>query len=252
MSTSFTLIALSILACLPGAAPGAEAFQDGPPPELVKQVAAREAASEQARGNYMYRQEVRVEEYGGRSGSASGFYKELREVIFTPEGKRLEQMVGRPEAHLSRLILTDEDFEDLRNIQPLLLTPEMLPRYTVKFRGEETVEGKDCWVLQIDPRQLLQGMRLFEGMAWVEKTSLQIVRTEGQAVPPVYHGGKENLFPRFVTVREKVDGFYFPALTYADDVLPFKTGPLRMKLRVKYSGYQKFGAESKITFEPRQ
>lgn len=239
MSSSFTAIALSILA-----------FQADPPPDLVRLVAAREALCEQARSNYLYRQDVRIEEFGGRHGSSSGFYTESREVIFSPEGKRSEQFVGKPQSHLRRLILTEEDFQDIRNIQPLLLTPDLLSRYQVRFRGEETVDGLDCWVLEIRPRQILQGMRLFDGTAWVEKQTLSIVRTHGQAVPPIYSKGHENLFPRFTTIRAPFDGFYFPVLTHADDTLPFKAGPLRMKLSIKYSGYHRFASESKITFDP--
>ncbi len=226
------------------------AFQTAPPPDLVRLVAEREAQSEEARGHYLFKQDVRIEEFGGRQGQSSGYYRESREVIFTPEGRRIEQFVGKPDSRLQRLVLTGEDFQDIRNIQPLLLTPDLLPRYEVRFRGEETVDGLDCWVLEIQPRQILQGMRLFDGLAWVDKRTLSIVRTYGQAVPPVYSRGQENLFPRFTTLRAPVDGFYFPALTHADDTLPFKTGPLRMKLSIRYTGYRRFSSESKITFEP--
>lgn len=226
------------------------AFQDAPPPDLAARVAAREALTEQARAGYVYRQEIHVEEFGGRGGQSSGFYRETREVLFSPEGRRIEQAVGRPQARLLRLVLTEEDFADIRHIQPLLLTPELLPHYQVRFRGEETVDGLDCWVLEIKPRQILQSMRLFDGMAWVDKKTLSIVRTHGQAVPPIYTKASENLFPRFTTLRAPVDGFYFPALTHADDTLPFRTGPLRMKLSIRYSGYRRFASESKITFEP--
>jgi len=233
-----TAFALSILA-----------FQAEPPPDLVRRVAEREALAQEARGNYLYRQSVTMEEFNDR-GSVSGLYRETREVIFTPAGERVEQFVGQPESRLMRLILTAEDFHDIRYIQPFLLTPDLLPRYFVRFRGDETVDGMDCWVLDIQPRQVLQGMRLFEGLAWIDKKSLSIVRTYGQAVPPIYAGGRENLFPRFTTIRDRIDGFYFPVLTYANDTLPFKTGPLKMKLTIRYSGYRKFGAESKITFDP--
>jgi hypothetical protein len=241
VSSSFTTFALFILA-----------VQDTPPPDLVRQVAAREALSESARANYLYRQDVTIEEFGGRLGSPSGSYRETREVLFTPEGKRIEQFAGKPDSRLQRLILTGEDFADIRNIQPLLLTPDLLPRYQITFRGDETIDGTDCWVLQIKPRQILQGMRLFDGLAWIHKQSLSIIRTHGQAVPPIYSHGSENLFPRFTTIRTLIDGHYFPALTHADDTLPFKTGPLRMKLSIRYTGYRKFTAESKITFDPPQ
>lgn len=224
------------------------AFQAEPPADLIRRVAQREAATEAARNQYLYRQSVTIEEYDTR-GRAMGSYREAREVIFTPAGERVEQFSEKPVSHLERLRLTDEDFQDIRNIQPLLLTPEMLPRYFVKFRGDERVDGVECWVLDIQPRQILQGMRLFEGLAWVEKESLAVIRTHGHAVPPIYANGQENLFPRFTTIREKVDDQYFPVRTYADDILPFRNGPLRMKFNIRYTGYRRFGVESKVTFE---
>lgn len=212
-------------------------------------MAQQEAAAEAARSHYLYRQSVHIEEFDGK-GRSTGAYREVREVIFTPAGERMEQFAEQPVSRLQRLILTEEDFQDVRNIQPLMLTPEMLPRYLVKFRGDETVDGVDCWVLSVQPRQTLQGMRLFEGEVWVDKKTLGVVRTNGQAVPPIYSRGRENLFPRFTTLRRALDGtHYFPVLTYADDTLPFRSGPLRIKLTIRYSSYRKFGSESTITFE---
>ena len=225
-----------------------------PPQNLVRDVAEREAHNSEERAHYAYRQEVLLEDFPG-SGQQGGRYRATCDVIFSPEGERTERAVGEPQSHLARLVLTPEDFEDIRNIQPLLLTPELLPRYEVRFRGEENMDGHDCWVLQVRPRQILQGMRLFEGMLWAEKTGLNIVRSEGQAVPPVYSHAEgkdsENLFPRFVTTRSQVDGLWFPTLTFADDTLPFRSGPLRVKMTIRYKDYKRFGAESKITFEEK-
>jgi hypothetical protein len=233
-----------MMLALASAAPAQE-----PPEGLIKRVAQNEAQTEEARSRYLYTQTVLIEEMSPR-GAADGRYKEIREVIFSPQGERSERLQGAPLSALKRLVLTKEDFEDIRNIQPLLLTPETLPRYKVEFKGDETVDGIDCWVLKITPKQLFAGFRMFEGMAWVEKSELRIVRTLGQAVPPIYSRDQENLFPRFTTFREKVDGMHwFPALTHADDTLPFKNGPLRLRMRIEYRNYKRFGAESTITFE---
>lgn len=218
-----------------------------PPADLVKRVAENERENEAARLNYIYRQTVVVEEVEPRGGR----FRETREVIFSPVGERTESAAAKPFNSLKRLILTPEDFEDIRHIQPLMLTPEMLPRYRVRFRGEESVDGVECWALEITPRQVFAGFRMFEGMAWVDKRDLMVVRIHGQAVPPVRTSKSENLFPRFTTIRRKVDGrHWFPELTYADDVLGFRTGALRMRLEIRYADYRRFGAESKITFDP--
>jgi len=224
-------------------------FGQEPPPNLARLVAHRETETETERNEYTYRQVVTLEELDDH-GSARGMYRETRDVIFSPQHDRTEQLIGRAESSLKNLILTDEDFADIRNIQPLVLTEDRLWNYESKFRGEETMDGVDCWVLQVRPRQILQGQRFFDGMLWVDKKEYNIVRMEGQAVPQIRTMKSENLFPRFTTIRKPIDGkHWFPVFTYADDTLHFRTGPQRERLRIAYSNYKRFGVES--TFIPK-
>jgi hypothetical protein len=227
------------------------AYAAEPPLDIAKRVAERETASEAERGNYTYRQTVLFEEFK-RNGRKGGNYRETREVIFSPTGERTERPVERPTNTLQLLRLTDEDFSDIRDIQPLLLTKDRLFLYRVRPKGEETVDGVDCWVLDVQPRQILDGQRLFEGLFWVDKRDYSIVRSQGKAVPQLLSSkpGNDNLFPGFTTVREKIGEFWFPVHTHADDVLPFTAGPLRVRLTIRYLNYQKFGAESKVVIAP--
>ena len=184
-------------------------------------------------------------------GAELGEYRELRDVVFSPIGDRSERVIGAPLATLKRLLLTDEDFRDIREIQPFVLVEDLLFIYETKFKGEERMDEVDCWVMQVRPRQILQGQRLFEGLLWIKKDDYSIVRSEGQAVPQIRTMKSENLFPRFTTIRKPVNGgFWFPVYTYADDTLFFRTGPQRIKLTIRYSNYQRFGSESSITFSP--
>ena len=133
-----------------------------------------------------------------------------------------------------------------------MLAADRLFLYETRFRGEEKMDDVDCWVLQVRPRQLLQGQRLFDGLLWVAKTSYDIVRLEGQAVPQIRTTKSENLFPRFTTLRRpQPSGYWFPIYTYADDTLHFRTGPQRIRLKIRYSEYKRFGAESTVTFEKK-
>jgi hypothetical protein len=224
----------------------ASAAAQEPPPNLAKLVAHRETETETERNEYTYRQNVTLDELDDHGG-ARGQYRETRDVIFSPQHDRTEQMVGNASSALKHLILTEEDFQDIRNIQPLVLTEDRLWNYETKFRGEETMDEVDCWVLQVRPRQILQGQRFFDGMIWVDKKDYNIVRMEGQAVPQIRTTKAENLFPRFTTIRKPLDGkHWFPVYTYADDNLQFRTGPQRIRLRIAYSNYKRFGAESTL------
>jgi hypothetical protein len=112
------------------------------------------------------------------------------------------------------------------------------------------MDDVDCWVLQVRPRQILEGQRFFDGLIWADKKEYNIVRMEGQAVPQIRSTKSENLFPRFTTIRKPIDGkHWFPAYTYADDTLYFRGGPQRERLRISYANYRQFGAVS--TFTPK-
>jgi hypothetical protein len=222
------------------------------PPGLARKIAHRESQTQAERNQYAYRQTVRLQELDNRGGM-TGEYREVRDVIFSPTHERTEQIVGSPVLTLKHLILTEEDFHDIREIQPFVLTDDMMFIYESKFRGDEQIDGPDgkidCWVLEVRPRQILDKQRLFEGMLWVKKDDYSVVRSEGQAVPQIRTTKEENLFPRFTTIRHLVNGFWFPTLTSADDTLYFKSQAQREKLTIHYSEYKKFGSESSITFE---
>ena len=105
-------------------------------------------------------------------------------------------------------------------------------------------------VLQVKPKQILDGQRLFSGLLWISQADFSVVQSEGQAVPEILGTKQENLFPRFRTIRHRMpEGYWFPVLTVADDTLPFRNGAQRMKMRVEYANYQKFGSETVIRFE---
>lgn len=209
----------------------------------MKQVAARETDNEASRNQYMYRQTVTLSDYAGQ-------FREVRDIIFSPSGARTEEVIEGPVNTLKKLKLTEEDMRDIREIQPMLVTRDNLFMYESKFRGEEELNGISCWLMEIRPRQILSGQRLFEGMLWIDKSDDSIIQVAGQAVPQIVTTKSENLFPHFTTVRKKVDkDFWFPELTYGDDTLQFRTGPQRIRLTIRYANYKRFGAETKIEYK---
>jgi len=220
-----------------------------PPPNLLKKIALAESAVSQARDNYTYRQEVVIQELDHRD-MVKGEYQESRDVTFSPSGSRYEQVVGKPANSLSEIKLTTEDFADIRTIQPFFLTPDNVALYSGEYKGEEMMDGSLCFVEHVAPKQVLSGARYFEGLLWVRETDLTIVRSEGQAVPQIDTLKEQNLFPHFTTLWQEVDGkWMFPTDTIADDTLFFRNWPLRIKIRIRYQKYKKFGVESTLTFD---
>ena len=220
-----------------------------PGPELISEVAAKSSEFKAAREHYTYRQTVIFQELDDRGGEV-GSYREVRDTIFSPQEKRTEVVVGRPAMSLKRLKLTDEDFRDIREVNPFVLTREDLFHYQVKFQGREAMDEVDCFVYRIAPRQILDGQRLFEGLIWVSEKDRQIVRAAGRPVPQIYRSKGENLFPQFTTIYRPIDGkYWFPVRTVADDTLYFRSGPRRVRITIRYDDYKRFSSESTIRYE---
>src|SRR6201999_745063 len=104
-----------------------------PPDDLAKRVAHRESETAAERRQYAYRQSVRLQELDGH-GAQEGEYREVREVIFSPTGDRTERFSGQPVSRLKNLVMTEEDFSDIRDIQPFVMTEDQLWIYQVQYK----------------------------------------------------------------------------------------------------------------------
>jgi hypothetical protein len=226
---------------------GRAADGDIKPDEIIQRFAAKELEFAQARNNYTYRQSLKFEELDP-SGNPTGRKWELVEdIIFSPEGKRMEKVVYAPVQNLS-LLITPEDEQDLRNVQPFVLTTPDIPDYDIQYIGKEKVDEIGCYNFSVKPKKLVQGKRYFEGMIWVDDRDLQIVKTYGKGVG-VIKKSSDNQFPKFETYREQIDGkYWFPTYTKADDTLHFKTSSQRIRMVVKYQDYKKYEGKSTIRY----
>ncbi len=237
------LLFASALALLPLALGAAD-----PPPALLRKIAQREQENARARENYTYRQSVTIQEFDSH-GAATGEFYEVRDVTFSPNRVRYEKVLSGARNTLKRIQLTQQDIDDVRNVQPFLLTPDELPLYEGQYKGEETMDGNVCFVEHIRPRQILSTQRFFEGMLWVRQSDLAVIRSEGKAVPDIETLREQNLFPHFTTLRREIDGkWLFPVETYADDTLYFRQAPQRIRIIIRYMDYKRFGAESSVKF----
>jgi len=230
-----------------------------PPPtipieQIIQKFAANEAAFKEARGNYTYTQTVVVKDFEP-TGEQEGEYKLVSDIVFTPDGKRFEDVKFAPMNTLNRLSLTPEDMKDLRDIQPFVLTTEELPKYDIKYVTHEPVDELTAYVFDVAPKKIEKGQRYFQGRVWVEDKDLQIVKSHGKSVPD----SKGNVSPIFDTYRENIAGnYWFPTYTHADDVLHFPVAkgqpPIdeRIVMTVKYENYKYYGVKVKVGGDKKQ
>lgn len=220
-----------------------------PPAMPVEQIVQKFAESEEAfgreRDNFTYTQKVLMQELD-EDGQPDGEFRLESDIIFTPSGKRIEKVSYAPQVTLKRIILTQQDMDDLEHVQPFVLTTEELPKYDVKYLGREQIDEIGTYVFDVAPKKISKGQRYFQGRIWVEDKDLQIVKTFGRA-EGFKKKNEDSAYPHFETFRENIEGHYwFPTYTRADDVLHFKTSDVHIRMTVRYENYKRFGSTIKI------
>ncbi|HET7104837.1 MAG TPA: hypothetical protein VFI20_12175 [Terracidiphilus sp.] len=226
-----------------------------PPDEIIKQFAAKETEFREALNHYTYRRIARVQTLND-DNKVDGEWYEVDDVIFDPSGRRTEKVVYAPESTLTRVQMSQSDFQDIQHGYPFVLTDDKVPEYNIKYVGRQRVDEVDCYVFDVTPKEIKKGERYLDGRIWVDAQDLQIVVTDGRMVPDDTRKGHEDLHPPFMTWRQQVDGHYwFPVYTKGEGILHFAGGSgymaqdVHIRDVVKYTDYKRFGSTSKIIYD---
>ena len=243
---------------LPSAARAQEGALDKSAPkgitveEIIKRFSIKEKAFKEARDQYTFRQDVKVMTLEG--DTPDGYYQQVFDVTFDDKGRKTKNVVFAPQPTLQRLMMTEEDFDDIENRLPFVLTSDEIGEYDILYVGQQKQDELSTYVFDVAPKQIVGKKRYFQGRIWVDDHDFQIVETYGKTVPDIRKKkGNENLFPKFTTWREQIDGqYWFPTYTRAEDTLKFTGGDIKIREIIKYTNYRRFGSKSKITFEGQE
>ena len=204
--------------------------------EIIKRFAERETEFRIERDNYTYTQAFAIQTIDD-DGRPDGEYRMVSDIIFTPDSKRFEKVKFAPPDTLRRISLSQQDLDDVRNVQPFVLTTTELPKYNVTYVGRQQVDELSTYVFDVAPKTIEKNQRYFQGRVWVDDKDLQIVMTDGKAVRDTAEE----------YVRQNIEkGYWFPVFTRADDYLHFRSGDVHIRMTVKYSNYKRYGSTVKM------
>jgi hypothetical protein len=217
--------------------------------EIIHRFAAKEKEFREARDQYTYRQDVKVMTLDG--DTTDGAYQQVFDVTFDDKGRKIKNVVFAPQPTLQRISMTEEDIDDIENRLPFVLTSDEIGEYDILYVGQQKQDELNTYVFDIAPKQIVGKKRYFQGRIWVDDHDFQVVKTFGKTVPDIRKKkNQENLFPKFTTWREQIDGkYWFPTYTRAEDTLKFSMGDVKIREIVKYTNYKRFGSKVKITYE---
>jgi hypothetical protein len=217
-----------------------------PTDQIIQKFAAKEEQLKQFLGSYTWTQYFQMQTLDS-DDIPDGNYEVQSDILFTPEGKRFEKVTYAPADTLTRITMSQQDLDDLKKIQPFGFTADELPKYNITYVGRQKVDDLSTYVFDIAPKVIEKKQRYFQGRIWVDDHDLQIVKTYGKAVPDIVKKHEENLFAHFTTYRENLFGdLWVPTYTHSDDTLRFSTGPVHIRVTVKYTNYKRFGSSTKI------
>jgi len=217
-----------------------------PVDQIIQRFAEREAEFKRERDNYAYTQTF-IFQTIDPGGEPNGEYRMTSDIVFSASGKRYEKITYAPPSTLKGISVSEQDLADLQNVQPFVLTTDELPKYDIVYIGRQQVDEITTYVFEVRPKRIEKNQRYFQGRIWVDDKDLEIVKTDGKAVPDIIRPNDENLFPRFETYRENIEGHYwFPTYTHADDVLHFSSGDIHIRMTVRYKNYKRFRVTSRI------
>lgn len=216
------------------------------PANVIHKLLEVELKMRESLNQHSFKRDVLLETIGP-SGEVTGQYIRQSELILDDEGNRIERVFHHPRSSLKGIKISKEDVQDLSGSQLLGLDYRESAKYQFIYTGIETVNGHHWLAVDIKPAQMPDPHRMrnryFVGRVWLDPHTYQIVQIRGKTEPQ----GKQR-FPLFETYRETpATSYLFPSRTYGDDVLYFRDRAVRLRVKVRYYDYKRFGSTLKIT-----
>ncbi len=105
-------------------------------PDIIKRMGEREAEFEHARDQYTFRQTVKMDTISDDTGKPDGEFADVEDITFDAAGHRVERVVFAPGNTLERVIMTENDVNDIKERLPFILTTAQLPEYNLTYLGQ--------------------------------------------------------------------------------------------------------------------
>lgn len=219
-------------------------------PDVIKRFTAQEDIFKEAQTRYTYHMEVSIQTLEGQQ--ADGEFRRLSEISYV-QGKKMEHVTFAPQSTLRRISLSKQDFDDIDNRSPFVLTSADVSQYNVFYLGMQKVDLLDTYVFDVTPKVLEKGKRYFQGKVWVETRDLAVVKSCGKNVPEdpnltkkkKRRPGDQEVSPTLATYREQFEGkYWFPTYMRSDESLHFQfSDAVHVREVIKYTHYKRADAE---------
>ena len=211
-----------------------------PPEEIIRRFSQKEDQFFAVRPTYGYRKTLRIDEFSP-DGKLIGQFLLVTEVTRAANGQIISKVIDKPQSSLHTFTLETEDVKELDRIPPFPLASAQLSKYDLQYLGEEQVDEVDTYIFQVKPKTLERTKAYFDGIIWVDKQYLEVVKTYGKWVNELgdVHTPPMLPFTMFETYRENVDGkYWFPSYMRSDETVHLKDGDFPLRLVIKWADFK--------------
>jgi hypothetical protein len=216
------------------------------PAEIIKEFAAKEEKFLRARVQFGYKKSIKLTEFGP-DGQPSGEYQLTVQMVLDSEGRPYEKLLDQKQSTLRALTLTPDNVKMIGHLPAYPLIPQQLAKYDLRYVGTEKVDEIDCYIIDAKPKLLERAQALFQGVVWVDKQYLEVVKTYGKWVTDLGDERAPELpFTNFETYRENVEGkYWFPNYARSDEYLRSKDGgDIPVRIVIKWSDFKPLAASA--------
>src|SRR5579875_4147301 len=106
----------------------------------------QESKFEHARDQYIFRQLLKMQTINDDTGKPDGEMQEVTDISFDNAGKRVEHVVFAPQNTIEKVIISENDINDIKYRLPFILTTTQLPEYNINYLGQQKVDDLQTYV----------------------------------------------------------------------------------------------------------
>lgn len=216
------------------------ATQERPAPDKILSMTADNGRRVfAALGEYTYYAELTLETVSD-ADIVTGTYHRFSQISFDSTGKRQEKIFEDKSTLPKDAYISSNAANNLTRVYQFIITPETFSEYEMNYVGRERVDELDTYVFDVKPKVKMPDPekstdRYLKGRVWIDDRDLQVVKVTGEALPEQ----RAHRTPRFETIFQNHDEYWFPAYTSADDSIRVGRRQTRVIVTVRFTGYRK-------------
>lgn len=217
--------------------PVAGAQERPQPGEVLSSTAENGRRLVEAMAGYTYYSELTVETVSD-ADVVTGKYYRFSQISVDSAGNRQERIFEDKSTLPKEALISSNAVNNLIRVYRFIITPESLAQYEINYVGRERVDELETYVFDIKPKVKMpdpdkSSDRYLKGRVWVDDQDLQVVKVAGEALPEQ----SAHRTPRFETIFQNHDKYWFPAYTSADDSLRVGRRHTRVIVTARFTGY---------------